>query len=184
MLIISLFFDLLMALNELNEENTLKDMSTHALLISLALFTGVTRLVAQSTLTEEEQIQKAAENFSAAYMKGDYQTMANIYTVDAVLMPPGQDMIYGKDAIYKFWSRDTLYHQVFHKSKSDRLEVKENIAFDNGFWYSESIYNGRSRPLASGKYLIIWRKEKGEWKMYHDIWNNRAAGWESKEKVR
>lgn len=159
-------------------------LGIQALLVGLALFAGITRLVAQSTLADEEQIQKAAENFSAAYVRGDYKTMLTHYVDDAVLMPPGQDMIYGKEAIYKFWTRDTAYHQVFHKTKSDKLEIKGTVAFDNGYWYSESVYNGKSRPLASGKYLIIWRKENGEWKMYHDIWNNRASGWERKEKVK
>lgn len=132
---------------------------------------------------ESKLIQKVADNFSANYVKGDYKAMADAYTEDAVLLAPGQDMIYGREAIYKFWSRDSSYHQLFHKSKSDKLEIVDNLAFDNGFWYSEAEYNGKKRPLASGKYLIIWKKnEKGEWKMYHDIWNNRANGWEEKEK--
>lgn len=56
---------------------------------------------------------------------------------------------------YKFWSRDTAYHQVFHRSVSDKLEVVGEFAFGNGFWYSEAIYKGEQRPLASGKYIII-----------------------------
>ena len=47
------------------------------------------------------------------------------------------------------------------------------------------IRNGKERPLSSGKYLIIWKKdEKGNWKMYHDIWNNRASGWQEKEEIK
>lgn len=131
---------------------------------------------------EMKEIQAVANRFSQLYVAGDYQGMANCYTEDAVLMPPGQDMIYGRDAILKFWSRDTTYHQVFHKTKSDKLEVMGDYAFDNGYWYSEAIYGGRKRPLASGKYLIIWKKNsQGEWQMYHDIWNNRAQGWEHRE---
>ncbi|MCB0486939.1 MAG: DUF4440 domain-containing protein [Cyclobacteriaceae bacterium] len=130
-------------------------------------------------------IQKAADRFSDAYVKGDYRTMVSIYTDDAVLMSPGQDMIYGREAIYKFWTRDTTYHQIFHKSKSDKLEIIGNLAFDNGYWYSQAEYGGEKHDLYSGKYLIIWKKnEQGEWQMYHDIWNNRARGWEEREKVK
>ncbi|MFZ1806652.1 MAG: DUF4440 domain-containing protein [Cyclobacteriaceae bacterium] len=139
----------------------------------------------QGSTNDENLIKKAADDFSASYVKGDYQAMANTYTEDAVLMSPGQDMIYGREAIYKFWSKDTAYHQVFHRSVSDQLEVLGDLAFDNGFWYSQANYNGKERPLFSGKYLIIWKKdEEGNWKMYHDIWNNRASGWQEKEEFK
>ena len=150
--------------------------SAFILLLSIATF-------GQSTEnTERKKIQETADRFSQAYVKGEYQTMASIYTEDAVLMSPGQDMIYGREAIYKFWSRDSTYHQTYHKSTSDKLEVVGDFAFDNGYWYSEATSGGKQWPLASGKYLIIWKRDdKGEWKMYHDIWNNRARNWQKEE---
>lgn len=148
----------------------------------MILLTASSITFAQSPY-EIDAIQRVADNFSSSYIKGDYTAMANFYTDDAVLMSPGQDMIYGKDAIYKFWSRDPTYHQTFHRSKSDKLEIIGNLAIDNGYWYSKAITKGKEGDLYSGKYLIIWKKnDKGEWRMYHDIWNNRAKGWEEKEK--
>lgn len=155
-------------------------------LLAFYLLTLPVTIVCQAQSVEKDKIaiQNSASRFSQFYVEGDYAGMANLYTQDAVLMSPGQDMIYGREAIQKFWSRDTAYHQVFHKTKSDKLEIINNLAFDNGFWYSEANYKGEKRPLASGKYLIIWKKnDNGEWKMYHDIWNNRARDWEEKEKV-
>lgn len=154
----------------------------HLLIVVLILFL---EQHVYSQEQEENSIKKVAAKFSASYVEGDYQTMADIYTDDAVLMSPGQDMIYGREAIYKFWSRDTAYHQVFHRSVADQIEVIGNLAFDNGYWYSKATYNGKERPLSSGKYLIIWKKdEEGNWKMYHDIWNNRASGWQEKEEIK
>lgn len=154
----------------------------HLLIVVLILFL---EQHVYSQEQEENSIKKVAAKFSASYVEGDYQTMADIYTDDAVLMSPGQDMIYGREAIYKFWSRDTAYHQVFHRSVADQIEVIGNLAFDNGYWYSQATYNGKERPLSSGKYLIIWKKdEEGNWKMYHDIWNNRASGWQEKEEIK
>lgn len=153
---------------------------------TLTLIISITTCVlAFAQNSDQREIEKVADKFSKAYMEGDYATMISIYTDDAVLMPPGQDIIYGREAIHKFWTRDTTYHQIFHKSKSDKLEVVGDLAFDNGYWYSEAEYGGRKHDLASGKYLIIWKKNnKGEWQMYHDIWNNRARGWEEREKVK
>lgn len=151
---------------------------------SIIVFTVFMGLAAysQGITNDENLIKKAADYFSASYVKGDYHAMANTYTEDAVLMSPGQDMIYGREAIYQFWSKDTAYHQVFHRSVSDKLEIIGELAFDNGFWYSQANYSGKERPLFSGKYLIIWKKDKnGNWKMYHDIWNNRASGWQERE---
>ena len=142
-------------------------------------------MLSQRLNDEAKEIHRVADHFSASYVKGDYEAMAKSYTEDAVLMSPGQDMIYGREAIHKFWARDTSYHQVFHRSKSDKLEVIGDLAFDNGYWYSQARVKGKEGSLYSGKYLIIWKKNKeGAWQMYHDIWNNRARGWEEKGEIK
>lgn len=158
-------------------------MNLKPILILTAILPLSLNALAQSEI-EVWKIKKVADEFSSSYVKGDYQAMANMYTTDAVLMSPGQDMIYGREAIYQFWSKDTAYHQVFHRSVADKIEVIGDIAIDNGYWYSKADYNGVKRPLSSGKYLIIWKKDgAGHWKMYHDIWNNRARGWQEKEEL-
>ncbi|MEQ8304319.1 MAG: DUF4440 domain-containing protein [Cyclobacteriaceae bacterium] len=151
------------------------------ILFSIPIFGNI--LYAQSDHgNDREAIKKTAEIFSANYVKGAYDELIDIYTDDAVLMPPGQEMIYGREHIYKFWTRDSLYQQVYHRTVSDRLEIVGDFAFDNGYWYSKANYNSQERPLYSGKYLIIWKRTRdGQWKMYHDAWNNRANGWEETE---
>jgi ketosteroid isomerase-like protein len=59
---------------------------------------------AQSAPSEEEAIQEAARQFSAAYMRGDANAMVALYTPDAVIFPERSDAISGHDALRRYWT--------------------------------------------------------------------------------
>jgi ketosteroid isomerase-like protein len=35
-----------------------------------------------------------------------------------------------------------------------------------------SVLGGNGEALDSGKYIVLWKREKGKWKLYRDIWNS------------
>jgi ketosteroid isomerase-like protein len=60
---------------------------------------------------------------------------------------------------------------LHHKSIPEEIEVMGSTAYDVGY------YEGRTKKVNGeeeswrGKYVIVWKKEGGDWKMYLDIWN-------------
>lgn len=126
---------------------------------------------------DEEAIRKLSADFSRDYIAGDFESMANRYTDDAVIMPPGTDVVQGRKAILEFWTRTT--RPVTHKSVPDRIVIEGDLAHDYGYYYVQSKKPGEEAGKTfSSKYYILWARERnGEWKIKMDMWNNRNPGW-------
>jgi len=127
--------------------------------------------------SDEATIRRESAQFSANYIKGDFEAMTHQYSEDAVLMSPGRDAIVGHAAILAFWQSTT--RPVVHKSTPERIVVEGNLAHDYGYFFSQSQKAGEAPgPMGSAKYYILWTKSAdGRWRMKMDMWNSRRADW-------
>ena len=119
----------------------------------------------------EDYIRKAASNFEEEIRKGDSVALASHYASDAIVMPPNSEMIKGSD-IMSFWG------SVIRMGVKDLKLNITNIDGD-GDVYAESgtleIFGADNTSLDKAKYVVVWKKENGDWKMYRDIWNSNMA---------
>ena len=144
-------------------------MSTKLLYIGVLLSLS---LALQAQEKEKKAIQQSAEAFSAAFVKGDVNKMMRYYTQDALIFPPnGKDMLKGQEALRKYWTLPSTIKMLWHKSTSTSLEIQGNTAYDYGYYEGQNAKDGKENPPFKGKYVIVWKKSKGKWKMYLDIWN-------------
>jgi len=106
--------------------------------------------------------------FAAAAAKGDAAAVAALYTEDAMLMPAAESNISGKAAILKYW-QGALSHGV-GGVKFNTLEVygRGATATEVGE-YLISDKNGKQ--LDRGKYIVIWRRTEGKWKLHRDMYS-------------
>jgi uncharacterized protein (TIGR02246 family) len=129
---------------------------------------------------DKAMILKESEKFSIAFVAGDYEAMAAMYTDDAVLMAPGKDPIKGKEEIRKYWM-EVNYRQLQHRLEPVEITVDGDLAYDYGFVYSQSESDGVVSQLNSSKYYAIWKKANGQWKIHVDMWNSRSNDWRSRK---
>jgi uncharacterized protein (TIGR02246 family) len=113
------------------------------------------------------QIESANKEFMAAFRRGEGSAIARLYTVEAQLLPANSDVVGGTDAIRKFWQR-----VIDSGLKEASLETAEVEAHDD-----TAIEVGRYTLLADGgavadhgKYVVVWKNDKGAWKLHRDIW--------------
>ena len=120
---------------------------------------------------EEIVIQKNTQAFSRAFRRGDHLAIANMYTKDAHIFPNNSMIISGREAIAELWKFSENVIPVSHKITPSEIKIINNYAYDFGY-YEGSTKNkeGIETPF-KGKYVIVWRKEDGDWNMYLDIWN-------------
>jgi len=125
---------------------------------------------ASTTDDDLEMIKKNTADFSKFYIAGDAKAVANTYTKDGKIFPRNRPIIEGQEGLEGYWGSGgakVLSHQV------TQIEVKiiGDFAYDYGT-YSGSVEDkdGQQSDFA-GKYVIIWKKVKGDWKIYLDIWN-------------
>lgn len=119
-----------------------------------------------------DQILKNAKNFSEYVVDANYEMIGASYTVDAKIFPNDSKILTGKDAILAYWKLPEGISTVHHKLMPEEIKVIGNEAYDYGYYEGTTQKADGSESSWKGKYVVIWRKENGEWKMYLDIWNS------------
>lgn len=102
--------------------------------------------------------------------KRDYARLDRVYTRDARILPPGAEMISGREAIKAFWPAAIQALDV----KACELKSVEVIAGGDGIVEIGSAVLTTGAGAATGKYIVYWREEDGAWKWHLDIWNMNA----------
>ena len=121
-------------------------------------------------------LANAGREFSAAYMRGDVDTIMDTYTDDAVLLPPGVANIEGVDNIRAYWTLPEGRVITHHRMTPDEIVVSDSIASDYGTYEIAGENNGTPWGPSYGKYMVLWRLGRdGHWRMKLDMWAARPA---------
>lgn len=95
-------------------------------------------------------------------------TMNAHYTSDAKIYPPGSDVISGNTTIGTFWKN--VYTSGVIRAKLDTVEAEQtgDQIVETGNY---TLYGDNDAQLDTGKYIVVWKQEDGDWKLHRDIWN-------------
>lgn len=104
-------------------------------------------------------------------MAADYDAMMDCYTTDGKIFPNGALIIEGHDAIRKRWVLPAGDRVTKHVASPDEIRITGDYAYDYGYYEGETTKADGSIQQWKGKYVIVWKQDRGEWKMYLDIWN-------------
>jgi len=120
---------------------------------------------------DRDLIIAASDNFSRAYLDRDIDGIMAAYTEDAKIFPNNLDILEG-DALKRYWTpRQGGNKVVHHKISSKHLKFFGDYAHDYGYFEGKTQKQDGAVDSWKGKYVVIWRKEDGQWKMFLDIWN-------------
>jgi uncharacterized protein (TIGR02246 family) len=123
-----------------------------------------------STATEVRgAIATANENFMAAVRKGDAAGLAALYTENGQVLPPNGDFVTGRQAVQMFWQ--AVMDMGIKEAQLEILEVEGHG--DTAIEVSTFTLQGEGgQVLDKGKYIVIWKREEGQWKLHRDIFNS------------
>ncbi len=109
------------------------------------------------------------KKFMAAFAQKDAGALAKLYTKAGQLLPPGHEMVAGRDGIQAFWQGAMDMGLV--KVKLDTVEVEghREAAIEVGKY---TLLAAGGQVADAGKYLVIWKLEGRSWKLHRDIWNS------------
>jgi uncharacterized protein (TIGR02246 family) len=114
-------------------------------------------------------LQSLSDKFAQAFNAGDAAAVAALYTNEAVILPPGAEMMKGRTAIQAFWKGAA---EQLGNGKLTTVEVKplgSDRALEIGTF---SFRTKASQPQEiTGKYVVVWEKVGSDWKLATDIWN-------------
>jgi len=113
-------------------------------------------------------IQEKNNQFTKAHIIGDSIAMVDIYTQDAKVFPPNSDAVIGRPAIAVATSLYLNMDIKEFREETTAFYGNEDYLIDEGNYIF--IY-GKDNTIEKGKYLNVWKKEDGDWKIFTNMWN-------------
>jgi len=119
--------------------------------------------------TVQEAIQDVSRKFEEFLSRGDAAGVARCYAQDALIMPPNQDLIHGQAGIEGFWRGIITAGVKAIRLESQKVEQYGEVMAEIGRF---TVLIEENQVIDEGKYLVLWKQENGEWKLFRDIWNS------------
>jgi len=153
-------------------------MKKKLLIITAMLLAGATYGKALPVSGKTDSAAVAAQlnemniRYGQSFEKGDSSMFISCYTEDACLLPANSPAICGRSgqlAFYKLAYRSGVRQIIFHTLALYGLtstSVTEQGAYE--------MYNADNKSLGKGKYIVVWKKTAGGWKMHRDMFNADA----------
>lgn len=137
------------------------------LFVAVPLSPGQTKGNRTSGGNIRNAIEAANKRFVEAFGKGDAARIADMYTEGARVLPPNSPMVQGRQRIQELWQNFINTGAKLTLSTSD-VEAQGNVVYEVGTY--ELIFPDNKRD--AGKYVVVWRRQKGDWRLAVDIWNS------------
>lgn len=117
------------------------------------------------------EIEKLDEEFMNTFKRGDARGVARLYAENGMVLPPNSEMISGSQQIEAFWQGKMDMGVKDVKLQVLEVEQHEDTAIEVG---RATILGENNLTLDEVKYMVIWKREKGAWKLYRDIFNSNS----------
>jgi uncharacterized protein (TIGR02246 family) len=121
-------------------------------------------------------IDAANANWPRLTSTGHADSLADLYTADAVMMPPNMATVHGRDSIRAFFAALNTMKGITLTLRAVSVWGSGDAATELGRW-TWSWATGTTPPPGvpaadSGKYLVRWVQQDGKWLLAQDIWNS------------
>jgi len=139
-----------------------------AILVSLLLFHCEARQTANGGLEEAKKAIAASNKiYFQAFAKGDSSLFIDRYAKDCWIMLPNAPALCGEEAPLEFFKM--AYNKLgLRNGKLITIDIfGDGVEFvtEEGFWQS---FDADNKLLDNGKFLVLWKKTPGGWKMFRD----------------
>lgn len=125
---------------------------------------------------EERAIRNRNREWSDAAKRKDVEAILSFYAPGATAAFPNHPPAVGTDSLRSLWKSDLAIPGLLSLSwQPDHIELASSgdLASDFGRVYSE-WQTPQGVVKSTDKYLTVWKKIDGGWKVLYDAWNTNA----------
>ena len=139
--------------------------------IAALAFALVATVVVRASPACADEVRDAVEAgnkaFIAAFLRGDAKAVADLYTEDAQVIAPGAPVAQGRAAIAALWQESIDSGVKDVTLTTQNVESAGDLACETG-----TVKLVASDGAASvARYVVVWKRTGGQWKLHRDIWN-------------
>lgn len=115
------------------------------------------------------EIEDRDRAFETTFNRQDADGVARLYTHDGQLLPPGSDVVTGRDGIAAFWQGIFDMGIAGARLETEEVEDHGETAIEVGRF---TLGDADEQTVDHGTFLVVWKRDDGEWKLHRDIWNS------------
>ena len=133
----------------------------------------VNSAAAVDTGADEQAIRGHVDRWMQLVKAKDAAGIAAFYADDGAVMPPNAPIGKGRTAIQQTWASmmETPGFDLTITPEQIVVSSSGDMALDRGT-YSLAVAPDGTTQTDTGKYVVVWRKIGGEWKVAADIFNS------------
>jgi len=125
------------------------------------------------TSASKAELGQMNRDFAAALNAKDAKAAAALYTEDAVLIPPGEPLVRGRDAIEEYW-RGAIEAGGVRDVSVETMDALSSgsLGYETGSFVLTANGPDGEAMTDRGRYVELLRREPdGRWLSTHGIWN-------------
>lgn len=129
--------------------------------------------VATEVPASQFELGQMNRDFAAALNAKDAKAAAALYTEDAVLIPPGEPIVRGRQAIEEYW-RAAIELGGVREVSVETMDAGSSgsLGYETGNFRLTVDGPDGSAVVETGRYVELLRRESdGTWRSTHGIWN-------------
>lgn len=114
-------------------------------------------------------IQRRFEEVGETLVSGNTDRIAGLFTRDSRLLPPDGGLVTGERAIVRFWQGVREMGAESVDVETMAVEDHQSVVIRIGL---ATFADTDGTTLDRVKFIEIWKREDGTWKIGYDIWNS------------
>jgi len=115
------------------------------------------------------EISELNTRFTQAHLTGDIARIDSMFTTDATSYPPGGAAVTGAQAMHDFTVEYIAAGLTEFREESSDFYGNADFVVDAGTYV---VTYGSDQVTERGKYLNVWKRVDGAWRIQSNIWNS------------
>jgi uncharacterized protein (TIGR02246 family) len=146
--------------------------------VAAVLVTGCSSAARPDPAADERAIRDLAARWQKALLERDAATQAAMFAEDGVSYHDGEEPLVGPAAILEWEKKAVTRHpkaKITSTTKELRIAAAGDLAIQAGEGQLTDLGdNGEDHTVRKQRFVTVWKKVDGQWKVAHDIAVNTA----------
>ena len=124
-------------------------------------------------ITETQQATSWFDNntLEQAFEAGDSRALAELYSEDAVVIPPSLEILETSEDIRRFWEKQITSGTGNFRLQTINSRQHGNVVYQSAVWIATKVSNGVESELFGEMTNVISQQADGSWKIQLQSWN-------------
>lgn len=110
--------------------------------------------------------------YEQAFTRDDLPATVALFAEDAEILPQDGPVVSGRTDIEQFL-KNQMTPVISFDTETDMSIVRGDLAVEQGHYRVRDVRRGSD--IEEGKYVHVWRRAGGDWKLYRVIYNTDVA---------